>query len=185
MWSCFSPYHQPRLQVSEVFVLSVEVVQAQLLCWGNGSTIHLAEQQAMYSWARHVQKHHKGAYESYKVILLQVAGKTQRSPGTMEILRAQKCLKEKCALWPFPQVLEFSKVESPRSLLIYQKIIVSLEQVNLIWCSVPSRVRSILFCEKLLNQVNQFKTSTNSSFCLALSNLFSDTLSLLLPLKDG
>lgn len=147
MWRCFSPYHQLPLQVSEVFVVSVEMVQAQLLCWGNCNTIHLAEQQAVYSWARHLQKHHKGAYESYKVILLQVAGKTQRSPGTMEILRAQKCLREKCVLWPFPQVLEFSKEESPRSLLIYWKIIVSLEQVYLIWCSVPSRVRSIWLYE--------------------------------------
>lgn len=166
------------------------VFQVSCLVCGNGASSaavlgklqhhSLVGQQAVYCWARQVQKHHKGAYESYKVILLQVAGKTQRSPGTMGILRAQKCLKEKCALWPFPQVLEFSKVESPRSLLIYWKIIVSLEQVYLIWCSVQSRVRSILLYEKLLNQVNQFKTSTNSSFCLALSNLFSLSLALYL-----
>lgn len=82
----------------------------------------------------------------------------------MEILRAQKCLKEKCVLWPFPWLLEFSKEESPWSLLIYSKIIMSLEQTYLIWCSVPEAS----YFMKLLNQISNLKHLLTSPSVLYL-----------------
>lgn len=97
----------------------------------------------------------------------------------MEILRAQKCLKEKCALWPFPWLLEFSKEESPWYLLIYSKIIMSLEQIYLIWCP-----RSIFM--KLLNQVNNLKhlLTPPSVLYLPISFLALHLLSFLISKRD-